>query len=432
MKRNRYFSVYRHGILLPDDSIIYRQFIVIKNQYGDITQFTNLHKYIHSKRKNAAKSITDDGNKRFIYIANMLNYIFVDNRQKYNFECIADITFDAVQDFFNYYSVPDDQQKLRSRITLDKCLEAVTDFLLSLVKDRLSGCRLKLEDIVEERYYLTRHGRRMPYYISNFNIHYTNKDNRILRDMPNSVFNFILGYCASYHINILMAITLSAFAGLRPSEACNVRQEISPLGRGIKITRQGNLIIDIEIDITREMPLRSDFRPVGKIKKERKAKVFQKFFNAFMQCYKLYCEDYLSKVKFEDAYCPLNVNTRGRAMTYQSYYTAFRKMIEELVPIMLKQNNVELQEYGQLLLEHNISPHIFRHWFSVRLALYGVEPAQLQTYRGDKSIESSLLYLSNKSELSKKYKSVNDIFLNSMMDFVTENTLQKGDGNDRN
>ena len=86
MKRNRYFSVYRHGILLPDDSIIYRQFIVIKNQYGDITQFTNLHKYIHSKRKNAAKSITDDGNKRFIYIANMLNYIFVDNRQKYNFE----------------------------------------------------------------------------------------------------------------------------------------------------------------------------------------------------------------------------------------------------------------------------------------------------------------------------------------------------------
>ena len=44
-------------------------------------------------------------------------------------------------------------------------------------------------------------------------------------------------------------------------------------------------------------------------------------------------------------------------------------MIEELVPIMLKQNNVELQEYGQLLLEHNISPHIFRHWFSVRLAL---------------------------------------------------------------
>lgn len=107
-------------------------------------------------------------------------------------------------------------------------------------------------------------------------------------------------------------------------------------------------------------------------------------------------------------------------------------MIEELVPIMLKQNNVELQEYGQLLLEHNISPHIFRHWFSVRLALYGVEPAQLQTYRGDKSIESSLLYLSNKSELSKKYKSVNDIFFNSMMDFVTENTLQKGDGNDRN
>ena len=58
-------------------------------------------------------------------------------------------------------------------------------------------------------------------------------------------------------------------------------------------------------------------------------------------------------------------------------------------------------------METNISPHIFRHWFSVKLTLFGEDVAGLMYWRGDKSPESALTYLQNKGELEKQYRKVN-------------------------
>ncbi len=65
--------------------------------------------------------------------------------------------------------------------------------------------------------------------------------------------------------------------------------------------------------------------------------------------------------------------------------------------------------YGRILTEHNISPHIFRHWFTVQLVLSGIDNiGTLMYYRGDKSPQSSLTYLQSKGDLEKQYKRVND------------------------
>lgn len=69
--------------------------------------------------------------------------------------------------------------------------------------------------------------------------------------------------------------------------------------------------------------------------------------------------------------------------------------------------------YGRTLMEHNISPHIFRHWYTVQLVLSGVnDPGTLMYYRGDKSPESALTYLQNKSELEKQFRKVNNEIFN--------------------
>ena len=64
-----------------------------------------------------------------------------------------------------------------------------------------------------------------------------------------------------------MVVALGAFVGLRPSEACNVRREDSPLGPGILFHQSDGQVFKIEIDLRKEIPLRSDLKPTGRIKK---------------------------------------------------------------------------------------------------------------------------------------------------------------------
>ena len=88
---------------------------------------------------------------------------------------------------------------------------------------------------------------------------------------------------------------------------------------------------------------------------------------------------------------------------------------------MLQSDEEEIVNYGFLLQSNNIGPHIFRHWFSVRLALYGEDIAGLQYWRGDKSPESALVYLQNKSELTKQFQRVS----NESFDFMLKQAIER-------
>ena len=59
------FVSYKHSLILGDNHIVTKQFIVIKYSDGSL-HFTNFHRYVKSSSK--IKSITDDGNKRFSYV----------------------------------------------------------------------------------------------------------------------------------------------------------------------------------------------------------------------------------------------------------------------------------------------------------------------------------------------------------------------------
>lgn len=412
--KNYRFYVYKHHLVIKGDMLITRQFIVLRDVNNTIITFTKLHRFIRSSKNKVSRSIADDGNNRFSFVCAFLNYIFIDNYDKYGITTLTELTLDMIKDYFLDYGLsPDDSIHSNTKNTVERCATVIIDFLVSYLEKYETQCVLKKSILVKKVEYRTKMGQLKTKYVPAFDIYHSNIPKTIFRDMPDSVFEIFMSYAANYYKDIFLLMCLSAFAGLRPSEACNVRQKISPLGSGLVFKKINGNITSIAIDLTKERNLRSDLKPVGKIKKERIQKVYPKFIHAFSYAYEIYTE-YLSTCKFEKEYCPMTVNSRGMAMTYDLYYSKFRSMTEELRPILLTSSDAEVVEFGNELFEHNISPHIFRHWFTVQLCLYGEDVASLQFWRGDKTPESALRYLANKGKLEKQLKYVSNEVFNFM------------------
>lgn len=410
MQRNIYFSVYEHSLVIKDEQLITRKFIVLKDNKKHIVAWTDFHKYIRSGKNKIAHKVSDDGNMRFYNVVKLLNYAFF---EKYHIKRLIDIDITIVKEFLNDYgmgTLPGDM-KTRTEDTVNICIRHIIDFLEAVIEFN-PKCRIKKKDLYKEtKVYSTRKHRMETKKVPAFEVLYTSEPREIFRDMPDSVFSILMNLLIERHKDILMLAALGAFAGMRPSECCNVRRNDSKLGPGIRFVIVDGEIEDIIIDLRKEMNLRSDLMPVGKIKKERTQRVYPAFLKTFYECYLIYM-DYMEGHKYEADYGALSVNKQGKAITYDNYYMKFRTVIDELIPELLKSDDAEAVNYGHLLMETNISPHIFRHWFSVKLTLFGEDTAGLMYWRGDTSPKSALTYLQNKGELEKQYLKVNTEIFN--------------------
>lgn len=400
-----HFSVYEHTLVLKESELITRKFIVLKDDCGDICAFTDFHRYIRSARKQYARRVTDDGNSRHYYVVKLLNYVFFD---KYHIKKLNDMTIEMVSAFLNDYGkalLPDDNSE-RTKSTVLVCIKTIIDFLDEFIEKNKGNCKIKQSDLYKTITTRNKRGNIVKRRIPAFDVTYSGKVRSIFRDMPNKVFDHFMNLVIEKHTDMLMLVALGAFAGLRPAEACNIRRADSELGPGIRFVIQSGEVTDVILDLKKELNLRGDLKSVGSIKKERIQRVYPAFLGSFIECYKIYM-DYMEGRKYEAAYGALTVNLQGKAITYDNYYQKFRKIVSELIPILLSDEDSEVVNYGHLLLENNISPHILRHWFSVKLTLYGEDVSGLMYWRGDSSPESALTYLQNKGELEKQYRHVN-------------------------
>lgn len=414
------FAVYKHRLVIRDDQLITRQFIVLKDEVGVIFAFTNFHRHIKSARW--LKSISDNSNNRFIFVAAFLNHIFIKKYTTNRISSLNQLTKPMIQDFFNDYGA----DRFRNKSTVERCAISITEFLISYVKCNNDICRLKINDFTKEISYKTQRGTIKTKRVPAFDILYNSKYKSIFRDIPDAVLQIFLAHAAQNYKDIFFLMVMSSFAGIRPSEACNVRQECSPLGAGIMIRKTNGKVTRIVIDLSEEKNLRSDLLPVGGIKKERKQQIYPRFMTAFTTAYELH-KQYLSTCKFESKYCPMSVNRQGKAMTYDNYRSRFKQLTNDVIPLLLQSDISEVIEYALDLQEHNIAPHIFRHWFTVKLCTYGEDVAGLQYWRGDKSPESALIYLQNKGELQKQLKYINDELFD-FFEYASEVKYSPGEG----
>ena len=401
MKKAERFSIYRHSFVYGNNLIVTKQFIVLNHADGTRT-FTDFHRYVENPNKKV-KKFNEDGNNRFIFINKFLNYAFF----TIGISSLSDLTIDIGRNFLNAYGMhelPDDDEYVhRGKGTVEKCIKAVLDFYINLTNDKIKSADLYRYITVRDKY-----GKAIKKMIPQFDVKYIPSSKEpIFRDIPNKAFTLLFDHIAINHTELLGLVMHQAFAGLRPSEACNVRRIDSPLGAGIRIREVNGKLCGVSIDLRDELNLRSDLLSVGNIKKERIAKVPDIFLSAYKDAYEIYMA-YMENKPYEADYGAFSVNGQGRAITYDSYYNKFREIIkEEMIPIYLNSNDDELVLYGQTLMEHSLSPHVFRHWFTVQLVLSGInEPGILMAFRGDTSPESALTYISNKGELEKQFSKI--------------------------
>ena len=391
------FSVYEHSLVNDKGIFITRYLIVIKED-RKIIGWTNFHKYISENVKDL-RPIQRNYKNRCIYICKFLNYCFF---EKQCIKKISDLTIPMVEDFFYDYSLQ--TNRVIRDTTVKTVLDYISDFLCELAKKKV--VKFKESDIYENKdIYIKKQHKFISKRVPKFKVFYSNKKGyEIFRDIPIGAFLIIADVISKKHIDILMLVILSAFAGLRPSESCNVITEDSPLGKGILIDYLDGYIQCITIDISEERQLRKDLKKVGGIKKERYQCVFTPFMDAFYECYKLYLEK--NKCKRDVNYMPLTPDSRGNAMTYDVYRKRFDQAINDAIPVMLASDDPEVVFYGNKLLSRKIAPHIFRHFFSMMLVLAGCTIDEIMFWRGDASTESAATYIAHKSEIEKKFNKV--------------------------
>lgn len=399
-----HFAVYTHKYVLEDGRLVLRMFIVLKDGDGDIVAFTNFHKFCrNSSRK--IRALMETGGKRTSYVCQLLNYVYF---QKYHIKCLQELTIDMVRDFLNAYGkseLPGDTKK-RNAATVKICIRSILDFIINWSTED-PRCLIKKNDLVKTKTYRNAKGKIVHTNVLPFDVIYDPDVKVTFRDIPEKVFYIVLEEILKNHPEIMMPFALGAFAGLRPSEAMCVRREDSELGPGIIFSEHNGKTTSVTIDLTKEMNLRSDLTLTGRIKKERRARVYPAFLTNFMEIYNSYMT-FIEGRNYEKTYGPLTLNRSGKAMTYASYSEKIRKVFSELQPAFLSDSDPEVVEYGKMLEIYNIGPHIFRHWFTIQLVLAGEGESAIMYWRGDKSPESARAYLSNKSALEKKYKIVSD------------------------
>lgn len=409
------YGVYQHRIACQDGTLLRKQLIVLRDDDNNIVGWTNYHKYARSGKRSLSRSIDAGQDKRCVFISQLLNYVFF---AKYHIKKLVDIDAEMVKDFLTDYGLcrlpEDDEETHRAKSTVNICISTIIDFLDLMIADNPS-CKMKVSELYRtEKVFNRRSKKYVEKCVPVFEVNYRPSNKTIFRDMPEGAFRLIMDEIVQNHRNILMLVACGAFAGLRPSECCNVRRADSALGPGLYFECIDGEVTNVTIDLRQELNLRSDMVSVGGIKKPRKQKVYHAFLTAFVDCYNTYMQ-YIAGRPYEADYGALTNTSFGKAYTYSAYRVEFRRAVEACIPSMLASDDPQTVNYGHHLQETHISPHILRHWYSAKLMLYGEDISGLMYWRGDTSPESQLPYVTGKSELEKQYKLVNNEAFNYLL-----------------
>ena len=373
--------------------------IAMQDQFGLITELTELHHFAGSRGRKTVSSLVSDHRKQLHYACAMLNWILIDHPDLTGVTSIGDITKESMEMYFCAYAQePKASGILRIDETVKDCIDSCTAFMYDYALHMPSAIdpnSLYRIEPVQEPF-----GRRASRGCTpDFSVCRSGQTHTTLRDMPTQVLNIMLPLAFQYVPRIAFGIAAGVSSGIRAGETLNLCQQISPLGGNLTFTEADGSVREIQIDLLKNKTLRGDGIKTGYIKVPRVQKVFPKMIPLFMTAYEAH-QNYLSHVRFDPCYAPMFPNARGDAMTYESYRYYFKKLVNKyLIPALINSPDPGLRIYGQLLMERPVCCHITRHLFTVILVLEGLELADIQTMRGDATPETAIEYLKNKGDL---------------------------------
>lgn len=69
--------VYEHALVIMNNQLITRKFIVLRDCNKHIVAWTDHHKYIQSGKNKVVHNISEDGNKRSYYVSGIMDLSYV-------------------------------------------------------------------------------------------------------------------------------------------------------------------------------------------------------------------------------------------------------------------------------------------------------------------------------------------------------------------
>lgn len=408
------FGLHSEMVITEKGSIKSVSFIALKDRKTNITlQLTPYTKLLRYSDKNIDLRRSETIKEWGQFICRFLNFVLIDNYSQFKIDDIKKVSIEVGNKYLEEYAKGNVGKEEKSIQALQKEMKRLNR-LYSNIKSIYKKDATKIHKL---KWKYKDKGNRVRY-----NNHFSLNDNDnerlkfdIFRNMPSDIFEVFFRLSKIHYPELTFAIALQAFAGLRPGEICNVRQSIDPKNPGVTYQKIGNRISAFNINLTKKYQMRADGTDVGGIKKRRVQKVYTPYLTKLQELYKEHLVE-LDKYNFDDGYYPMFVNKNGEAITVKSY----REKIERLANVHLKKtlaesDNPYFRRYAEILTQKKLSPHFLRHYFTVLLVKDNLTPHEIATWRGDKSLDSSLDYCRNKDELLKSIKELNGAIIEDIL-----------------
>jgi hypothetical protein len=132
----------------------------VKNRYDVIVHFTGLHKFVDTYTKGICVPMTSDGKAKMYYVCAMLNYILIDNYDRFGIEHIFGIDKSMLEIFFQDYALEKQSEgSSKSNQTIEKCVFAITGFFRKLCRSHEGHMKISSKDLYNEKTVFSKRGK---------------------------------------------------------------------------------------------------------------------------------------------------------------------------------------------------------------------------------------------------------------------------------
>ncbi|MCG7384680.1 hypothetical protein MH144_18665 [Paenibacillus sp. ACRRY] len=362
---------------LSDGKIIKKQFAVIalKNLTTGthiIHPFTEfILNYWQTRKFNTQR-------KHALNTVKFLNYLLL-NKRNMNIHSLSDLTFVEGNYYLNLLT-----SEGQSRGSVKDNERTLTRFYLWLINKGVSNLNINKFNKKETLY-----GKY--YYESPFQVIYPDhRPSNVEHSFPIQYIPLLIEIAILVARPIALGVYLQMFGGLRAGEVVNLKR--TQLRRKIV---NGDFLFEIK-----DQNFRTDLKDSSgssNVKRSRNQRVFQ-----IRDWGEALFLDHIELFAPTDKSNALFVNRDGKAMSGRSYRQYFDKLKRSFIEYLKSYGNSEDKLIAHHLSMMNWSTHIGRGTFTNILAEVAENPYDIAFPRGDKSLLSSLSYMSRTERIRKK------------------------------
>lgn len=371
--------------------------------------------YKYGSSYNTQKKLSDD-------LCAFINYINLNvhkgDNELFNLlknKGLAGLTFEHLAHYLNYISNnPDTPLSLNTVLIKRNTLYRFYKFLSISGINHINDKIIEKVDLYNSQRTNTRSRSASPFdYCPDIVISYPQnaiKPNKVLKDMPQEVWELFIEYAEEHYFVIAFGLLLVICSGIRRGECVNLRV------KDVKVYKQNSTLYlnikDNQLDLFGNRDINLNNSQVKKIRKKQPVLPLHSRIVDIFENHKNFLKRIYKTEKIEDK--ALFVNANGLPMSGDSFSYYFRSLKSDFINFLEDEG---LASLAQQMRYYTWGAHIGRHIFTNAIIKYGYvngsgnKPISklVAILRGDSSEESSNTYIDDFTISEAISKNINDI-----------------------